>query len=112
MIRVRVINNTRQFENFLNNASDETMDIIGMFGTGQAKLRCPVKFGHLRGSIKYQVISQSFQRILQIYTDMYYSIFVHEGTRYMRPRRFIYDAIVENIYQIKQIAEERFRRGM
>lgn len=111
MIRVRVVNNFRQAENFLNNASDETMDIIGGFAVGQAKLRCPVKTGHLRGSIKYHVIIAAGQRILQIYTDVFYAVFVHEGTSKMRPRRFIYDAIMDNIASIKMFAENQFRRG-
>ena len=112
MIQVRVVNNFRQAENFLNNASDETMDIIGGFVTGQAKLRCPVKTGHLKGSIKYHVIIAAGQRILQVYTDVYYAVFVHEGTTNgMRPRRFIYDAIMDNIASIKMFAENQFRRG-
>jgi HK97 gp10 family phage protein len=113
MISVRVINNFRRAQNFLHNASEETLDIIGGFVVGQAKLRCPVKTGHLKGSLKYRV-RRRFRffgaKLLQIYTNVEYAIFVHEGTRKMRPRRFIKDAITENMAQIRLLAENRFRR--
>lgn len=45
----------------------------------EAKLRCPVDFGHLRSSIKYRLTEDGYGA--DVYTDVSYAAYVEYGTR-------------------------------
>lgn len=52
--------------------------------------------GRLRASIKISVFTASPWGVgaVRVGTNVEYAIYVHEGTRYMQPNRFITDAVV------------------
>lgn len=56
----------------------------------EAKRRCPVDTGKLRASLRMEELSNG---TITIGTPLNYAIHVHEGTRYMRGRPFLRDAL-------------------
>lgn len=61
----------------------------GMTGVGQSVSIVPVRTGHLQGSITY---NSPGYLISEFYTDVYYSIFVEEGTSTMRAQPYMIPA--------------------
>lgn len=61
--------------------------------TNEAKRRSPVDTGRLRASIAWQLLEDSDGVFARVGTDVNYAPFVHEGTRYMRGRPFIEEAL-------------------
>lgn len=59
----------------------------------QARSRCPVDTGNLRGSITYEIARDGDGLSARVGTNVPYAIYVHEGTRYMAPRPFLREAI-------------------
>ena len=55
---------------------------------GEAKQVTPVDTGRLRASIRVLTLSRPLDRIVKTHTN--YAVYVHEGTRYMRGRPFMY----------------------
>jgi len=75
-------------------------------GPGTGKMPVPRVSGNLARSLKLVPVSVF---IWSIYSDQRianYAKYVHNGTRYMRPRRFLGDVI----RQRRQIVQERMRR--
>ena len=95
-------------ENAIHNAST----ILGMYLVGKCRLITPVDTGRLKGSLDFKVIKEGDKTILIIGTNVEYAIFVHEGTRRMRPRRYIKDATFASLGEIKTIFETEFRRAL
>jgi len=111
-IRVTVRNNLGVVESNLNRNVDRCLILLGRFLVSQAKLRCPVDIGYLRGSIGSKVERfRVFKKKLVIYARAEYAGYVHEGTRRMRPRRFLYDAVRENMSRIRSFIRQELRRG-
>jgi HK97 gp10 family phage protein len=54
----------------------------------ESKIVSPVKTGRMRASIRVMGSGQKFRQIIQPNVD--YAIFVHEGTRYMKGRPFMF----------------------
>lgn len=54
----------------------------------EAKQVTPVDTGRLRASIRVLPVIRPLEQVIQPHTD--YAIYVHEGTRYMRGRPFMY----------------------
>lgn len=109
-IRVNVRNNLPEVERRIGSATTECLDKLGLFLVSQAKLRCPVDTGNLRSSIGYKVSRfLFFKHKLILYARASYSIFVHEGSRGRRPRRFLLDAILENKMQVTSFIQSYFR---
>jgi hypothetical protein len=109
-IRVNLRNNIGRLEGSLDRATRGCLEQLGGFIVSQAKLRCPVDTGYLRGSIGYEVRRHMlFKHRLIIFARAEYAIWVHEGVRGRRPRRFLTDAVLENLIQIRSFIREHFR---
>jgi HK97 gp10 family phage protein len=106
------VNHFDYVKQLLNNNSRNALEQIGMFLDGEAKKRCPVDTGYLRGSIRHYVTTIWGANQLTIGCTAEYGIYVHEGTRYMRPRRFIKDSIIENMGRIKAVSVQALRQGL
>lgn len=61
--------------------------------TNAGRLPVPIVWGHLRRSIKNFRISSVLGAVYADQNIAYYAPFVHDGTRYMKPRRFVDDAV-------------------
>jgi len=103
-------NNIPRLQNTLQNLPDSALNAIGSYLVGQAKLRCPVDTGRLKGSIQATVSRSGKGASLSIGSNVNYAIFVHEGTRRKAARRFITDAVNENMAQITAMATALLRR--
>lgn len=70
---------------------------LGVRVSNRAKERCPVDTGRLRSSIGVtQPLSLGGRRlVVRVGTNVRYAVFVHEGTRYMRARPFLREALNE-----------------
>lgn len=70
----------------------------GLRVQSRAKRNCPVDTGRLRSSI--QTTAPFFENgmpTVSVGTNVNYAIFVHNGTRYMRGRPFLTDALEAEI---------------
>lgn len=112
MIRIRMTNNTQRVRVNLVNASRETLTAIGLLIVSEAKKLCPVDTGFLRSSIDSKVTGFLWWKKLRIFSDAEYAIFVHEGTRKMRKRPFVRNAVFNNINKIQALARRTYRRNM
>jgi len=106
-----VINNFGAANRWLKRANEESLNQLGHFLVGEAKKRTPVDTGTLRGANQHRVIDVRGGKMLQLFNNTEYAIWVHEGTRRMAPRRFITDAIDANQVRIRRVVEEAYRRG-
>lgn len=104
--------NFAQARTQLNNLTVQGLIQVALYVVGEAKRRCPVDTGYLRGSIGYAIVRTGNRTILRIYTNVEYAEFVHEGTRRMEGRPFIRDAIEQKQAQIFRIIGEALRRGL
>lgn len=59
----------------------------------RAKTLCPVDTGRLRSSIRWQIVRRPAGLVAIIGSDVQYAGLVHNGTRYMRARPFLVDAL-------------------
>lgn len=69
------------------------------------------KTGNLIGSISYNPPRSEPNLSIDIGTDIEYGKFVHEGTRRMRGRPFITDALTQNKERIAQVLMQELKRG-
>ena len=104
------LNNFREAEHVFDRTSWNTLKKMGLFLVPESKKRCPVDKGQLRGSIQYILSKAVGNNYLTIGATALHGIFVHEGTRKMRARPFIKNAILENISRLKTVAQEEYRR--
>ena len=104
------LNNFREAERVFDRTSWNTLKKMGLFLVAESKRRCPVDKGQLRGSIQYILSKAVGNNYLTIGATALHGIFVHEGTRKMRARPFIKNAIMENISRLKTVAQEEYRR--
>jgi HK97 gp10 family phage protein len=106
-----VVNNFGAANRWLQQAGEEALNQLGHFLVGEAKRRTPVDTGILRGANQFRIVSVSDGKMLQLFNNTEYAGFVHEGTRYMKPRRFITDAVNQNQTKIKEVAAAAYRKG-
>jgi hypothetical protein len=106
-----MVNNFRRAEAAFNTACNNSMNLVGMYGLGQMRLETPVDTGRLKGSLEYNVNKQGKSWVLTWGTNVKYALPVHEGTRYMAPRRFMLNPVIRNIGNIRQIFLTEFRRN-
>ena len=106
------INNFDRAKNIFEKTAWNTLKKMGMFLVAEAKKRCPVDTGRLRGSIQYYLSKIWGKNYLTIGATAEYAIFVHEGTRKMRKRPFIKDGILENIGKLQEIAAREYENNI
>lgn len=107
-----VVNNFSKANQYLKEASEQSLNLLGLFLVGEAKRRTPVDTGYLRGMMKHRIINELSGKQLQLINNAEYAIFVHEGTRFMPARRFITDAINQNQDRIVKLAQTTFKSKM
>lgn len=87
MARVRI--DTGQLRRVVRDASRRELETAGRLVVNRAKVLAPVDTGRLRASIRSRT-SRSFtlRPRLEVFTDVQYAVYVHDGTRahIIRPR--------------------------
>jgi HK97 gp10 family phage protein len=71
----------------------------------RAKTNAPVDTGRLRADIRTRIKEKELQG--EIYNDVEYAVFVHEGTSRMRGRPYLLDAITSNTRLVKDRIQRR-----
>ena len=84
----------------------ETMNNIAQDIVIRAKQLCPVRTGRLMHSI-YAHVSRDM--ILKVGATAPYAIYQEFGTRYIEPRAFLTQAIMENIPKLAMLMREALR---
>ena len=105
------VNNFDRARKWIDKSSWETLKNIGEFLVREAKFRCPVDTGFLRSKTKYYLSKMGIDKFLTIGNNVEYAVFVHEGTRKMRARPFIRDAVMANIGRVQVIAKKAWKAG-
>lgn len=75
---------------------------------GQAKQNAPVDTGRLRASI----LTELHPLTASVMPTVNYAIYVHEGTRFMRGRPFLGDAVQQTQDEISDIFSEALKEVM
>lgn len=75
---------------------------------GQSKINSPVDTGRMRASI----ISEIQPLKATIMPTVSYAVFVHEGTRYMRARPFMRDAVDQKRDDITSVFESEISKAV
>lgn len=83
------------------------LEAVGLAVEAHAKVNCPVDTGNLRNSITHTVDENT----AYIGTNVEYAPYVHEGTDHMPPRRFLKNALMDNLEEYKEILTEYLIRG-
>ena len=84
----------------------ETMNSIAQDIVIRAKQLCPVRTGRLMHSI-YAHVSRDM--VLKVGATAPYAIYQEFGTRYIEPRAFLTQAIMENIPKLAMLMREALR---
>jgi HK97 gp10 family phage protein len=94
----------RQVLQALTQKENAALEAIGLFVEGEAKLRCTVDTGNLRGSIDHKVVES--EKAVHTGTNVEYAVYVEKGTRKMKAQPYLTPAVEENISKIKRITEQ------
>ena len=101
--------NTNKVKKELADRAIVALDAAGAQASSLAKRELqknPVRIdtGLLRNSITHAVTKTEQPSVL-VGTNVEYAIYVHEGTRYMLPNRFIKNAIMNNRLELEKIIQ-------
>lgn len=88
----------------ITEAEKRALTAIGLFVEGEAKLRCPVDTGNLRGSLDHKVDESKIGVIVG--TNVEYAVFVEKGTSRQKEQPYLTPAVEENKDKIKRITEQ------
>ena len=75
---------------------------------GQGKINAPVDTGRLRASILTEIEPLR----ATVSPTVSYAVFVHEGTRYIRSRPFMYDAVQQTKDEINDIFISEIKKSI
>ena len=106
---ITYVSNFNEARTRIENCEQAMVRTMGLFIVGKARINTPVDTGRLKGSLDSSSEKMGNEIILRIGSNVPYAIYVHEGTRKMRARRYLYNAVIHNIAQLKIIAENTFR---
>jgi HK97 gp10 family phage protein len=98
----------RDVDRAITEAEKRALEAIGLFVEGEAKLRCPVDTGNLRGSRDHKVDESKIGVIVG--TNVEYAIFVEKGTSRQTAQPYLTPAVEENIDKIKRITNQYLGR--
>ena len=95
----------KEFLTKLDKDVNDKLTLAGELVTSAAKQNAPVKTGHLRNSISYDVDKQN--KSVTIGTNVNYAPYVELGTRHIKASFFLTKALKENITNIKLIFKKK-----
>lgn len=104
---VTITSNADAFKDGLRDALPKILESWGIVAEGYAKLNCPVDTGRLRNSITHERDDEEGQ--VQIGTNVEYAPYVEYGTSRMKAQPYLEPAILDNISEYQDIADEYLR---
>lgn len=93
--------NRREVQRRIAEQIDRALTAVGLYVEGEAKLRCAVDTGNLRGSIDNKVDGDH----VIIGTNVEYAVFVEKGTSRQKAQPYLTPSAEENIDNIKRLAQ-------
>jgi HK97 gp10 family phage protein len=96
----------RQVERALKQSKKNSLSTIGMFVEAEAKVRCPVKSGTLRGSIS----NKTFNGKVVVGTNTEYAPHVELGTSKQSAKPYLTPSVEENKTAIVNIVKEQYKK--
>lgn len=115
MADVKVIDNSKEVKAQMKVAVFQALSMMGVAGEAHAKENMNKPMPHADGETRPYIdtgrLRNDISNIVQgnsayIGTNVEYGIYIHEGTRYIQPNRFLRDAVAEHADEYKQIAEQ------
>lgn len=115
MADVKVVDNSSEVKTQMRLAKFKALSMMGITAEGFAKLNMNKPMPHADGETRPYIdtgrLRNSISNIVQgdsayVGTNVEYGIYIHEGTRYIQPNRFLRDAVAEHADEYKQIAEQ------
>jgi HK97 gp10 family phage protein len=97
--------NRQNVERRIQEQIERALTAIGLYVEGEAKLRCPVDTGNLRGSIDHKAKTDH----VVIGTNVEYALFLEKGTQRQKAQPYLTPAVEENTNNIRAITEEYMR---
>ena len=104
---VTITSNADAFRGELRDVLPKILESWGIVAEGYAKLNCPVDTGRLRSSITHERDDEEGQ--VQIGTNVEYAPYVEYGTSRMKAQPYLEPAILDNISEYQDIADEYLR---
>lgn len=104
---VTITSNADAFRGELEKVVPRILESWGIVAEGYAKINCPVDTGRLRNSITHERNDAEGQ--VQIGSNVEYATFVEYGTSRMKAQPFLEPAILDNIEEYYDIADENLR---
>lgn len=104
---VTITSNADAFKDGLRDVLPKILESWGIVAEGYAKLNCPVDTGRLRNSITHERDDEEGQ--VQIGTNVEYAPYVEYGTSRMKAQPYLEPAILDNISEYQDIADEYLR---
>jgi len=86
---------------------EKALEAVGVFIEGEAKLRCPVISGNLKGSITHKVELRDEKVIIG--TPVEYAIYVEKGTSHSEKQPYLTPAAEENLKRIENLVKEKLK---
>lgn len=77
------------WERHIDGDVSELLEQLGVEIEAEAKAACPVRTGRLRESIEHEIDGDT----LRVGSNVEYSVYVEEGTRYMNPEPYLRPAL-------------------
>ena len=84
----------------INRKLDHGLNAVGQILVNEIKIRTPVRTGRLKASIGYYL---GLNKILSVFSNVLYAVFVEYGTRNMAPRAMFRRGIAAAKTKIKGI---------
>lgn len=89
---------------------EDAMHQATLIVTRDAKINAPVDTGRLRASITPEVVTRDTVVQGIVGSNVEYAPFQELGTKYIKPRRFLYRALVENAERIYRLLGDTVAR--
>lgn len=118
MTNVKMTDNSSVVKAAMEQALQRALTTMGIAAESHAKLNLNKPMPHADGSSRPYIdtgrllndINNTVQgHQMQLGVNTEYGIFIHEGTRYIKPNRFLRDAIADNADEYKSILQQELQ---
>ena len=104
---VKITSNVDAVKGELEKVLPKILESWGVVAEGYAKLNCPVDTGRLRNSITHE--RNDKEGYVQVGTNVEYAPYVEYGTSRQSAQPYLTPAILDNLDEYEQIADEYLR---
>lgn len=118
MVKVKMTNNSSVVKSAMEEAIQRALTTMGIGAEAHAKINLNKPMPHANGESRPYIdtgrvlndINNTVQgHQMQLGVNVEYAIYLHEGTRYIQPNRFLRDAIADNAEEYKSILQQELQ---